>query len=45
MVEFHRRYHASGAKAESLRQARLATLRNSATRHPFYWSAFVVVGP
>lgn len=48
MVEFHRRYRAApttpAAKAEALRQARLTTLRDSATRHPFYWSSFVLVG-
>lgn len=44
MVDFHRRYRAGGGKAEALRQARLARLRDGATRHPFYWSAFVLVG-
>jgi CHAT domain-containing protein len=48
MVDFHRRYRraggGAGAKAEALRQARLKMLRQPATRHPFYWSAFVLVG-
>jgi CHAT domain-containing protein/predicted negative regulator of RcsB-dependent stress response len=45
MVEFHREL-ASGEKsvAESLRQAQLALMKDRRYRHPFYWSAFVVVG-
>jgi len=48
MVAFHRALLASHetklAKAEALRKAKLALLRDPATRHPFYWSAFVLVG-
>lgn len=48
MVEFHR--HLLAAKgaprstSDSLRAAKLALLRHSRWRHPFYWSAFVLVG-
>ena len=31
-------------RAEALRQAQLAMLRNPATAHPVFWAAFVVVG-
>ena len=31
-------------KAEALRQAQLSLLRSSQYQHPFYWSAFVLVG-
>jgi CHAT domain-containing protein len=32
------------AKAEALRDARLALLRNSRYSHPYYWSPFVLIG-
>ena len=32
------------SKSEALRQAQLSLLRNPKYRHPFYWSAFVLVG-
>jgi CHAT domain-containing protein len=31
-------------KAEALRQAALALMKNQQYRHPFYWAAFVMVG-
>jgi CHAT domain-containing protein len=51
MLGFHRRlqaHQASGnskaSKAEALRHAAIALLRNPATSHPFYWAGFVLVG-
>ncbi len=43
MVLFHRNLRATG-KAEALRQAQQTLLHTTATRHPFYWAGFVVVG-
>jgi CHAT domain-containing protein len=31
-------------KAEALRQAQLNLLHDPATRHPFYWAPFVLIG-
>lgn len=31
-------------KAEALRQAQISTLKNNAFSHPFFWSAFILVG-
>jgi len=51
MVEFHRQLQAKRqdgkprvTKAEALRQASLKLMKQSRSRHPFYWAAFVVVG-
>jgi CHAT domain-containing protein len=48
MVAFHRALLAAKdtnlAKAEALRTAKLSLLRDARSRHPFYWSAFVLVG-
>jgi CHAT domain-containing protein len=48
MIEFHRRLLAAKeapfAKAEALRGAKLALLKDARWRHPFYWSPFVLVG-
>jgi CHAT domain-containing protein/TolA-binding protein len=49
MVGFHRHLvrggRARGAvKAEALRAAQLELLRDAATRHPFYWAGFVLIG-
>ncbi|NER35028.1 MAG: CHAT domain-containing protein [Oscillatoria sp. SIO1A7] len=32
------------SKAEALRQAQLAVLKNPAHNHPYFWSAFILVG-
>jgi len=32
------------SKAEALRQAQLALIKQEAFQHPFYWSAFILVG-
>jgi CHAT domain-containing protein len=45
MIEFHRqlRQPSKVSKAEALRRAQLHLLRGR-YRHPFYWSAFVLIG-
>ncbi|MEO1295806.1 MAG: CHAT domain-containing protein [Cyanobacteria bacterium J06636_16] len=45
MEEFYRQLgSAQITKAEAIRQAQLTLLRNRRYRHPFFWSAFVLVG-
>jgi CHAT domain-containing protein len=45
MAQFYRALKTPGmSKAEALRQAQLSLLRNPKYQHPFYWSAFVLVG-
>lgn len=45
MTEFYRAIQTPKmSKAEALRQAQLSLLRNPQYQHPFYWSAFVLVG-
>ena len=35
---------ANVTKAEALRQAQISTLKNDTFSHPFFWSAFIIVG-
>ncbi|MFM6132600.1 MAG: CHAT domain-containing protein, partial [Sphaerospermopsis kisseleviana] len=35
---------AKNTKAEALRSAQLAILKNENFTHPYYWSAFVLIG-
>ena len=45
MTQFYRVLKNSEiSKAEALRQAQLSLLRDPKYQHPFYWSAFVLVG-
>jgi CHAT domain-containing protein len=46
MIAFHRALAGPGetSKAEALRSAALALMREQAWRHPFYWAGFSVVG-
>jgi CHAT domain-containing protein len=47
MSEFYRqltRSEAGMTKAEALRQAQLALLNDPLHKHPYYWSAFILVG-
>jgi CHAT domain-containing protein len=47
MVDFHRHLLAGKApfaKAAALRAAKLDMLRKTRWKHPFYWSAFVLIG-
>lgn len=44
MVRYYERLRAGEGRTEALRHARLSLLAEPATRHPFYWSGFVVSG-
>lgn len=44
MVELHRRLLAGSPKAQALREASLALMKDERYRHPFYWAGFVLVG-
>jgi CHAT domain-containing protein len=45
MSEFYRAIVTSEvSKAEALRQAQIAILKNSQFQHPFFWATFVVIG-
>jgi CHAT domain-containing protein len=44
MVAFHRELRAGRGRAEALRRAMRAQMRQPQWRHPFYWAAFTVIG-
>jgi CHAT domain-containing protein len=45
MVEFYKNLKKPGiSKAEALRQTQLTFLQDADFQHPFYWSAFVLIG-
>ncbi len=45
MQEFYRNVKTGDrSNAESLRQAQIATIRSKDFSHPFYWSAFIIIG-
>lgn len=44
MTNFYQQLSASSIKAEALRQAQLAMLRDENVSHPAYWAAFTVIG-
>ena len=45
MTQFYRALKTPGtSKAKALRQAQLSLLQNPKYQHPYYWSAFVLVG-
>ncbi|MFM2311219.1 MAG: hypothetical protein RLZZ04_495 [Cyanobacteriota bacterium] len=45
MTNFYRKLAQDNiTKAEALRQAQISTLKNDAFSHPFFWSAFILVG-
>ncbi|MEA5533663.1 CHAT domain-containing protein [Crocosphaera sp. XPORK-15E] len=45
MKQFYRQLATKkSSKAEALRQAQLAMLKNPWYKHPFYWSAYILVG-
>ena len=44
MTNFYRELTKDVSKAEALRQAQISTLKEDAFDHPFFWSAFILVG-
>ena len=44
MVHFHERLTAGATKSAALREAALSVLHKRASRHPFYWAPFVLIG-
>ena len=44
MGQFYQELSHQGTKAEALRQAQLALLKNPWYRHPFYWAPYILVG-
>lgn len=44
MTEFYEALGKGKTKAEALRSAQIALLQNPRTAHPYYWSAFILVG-
>lgn len=44
MVEFYQELKAGRPLAQALNGAQLAVLKNSKTRHPYYWAPFVLIG-
>lgn len=44
MVGYYARLRAGAGRGDALRQAKLAILHQSATRHPYYWAAFIQSG-
>jgi CHAT domain-containing protein len=44
MTRFYRHLAGGAPKAEALRRARLDLRRDDATRHPYYWAPFVLLG-
>lgn len=44
MINFYRRFSQGANKAEAMREASLALLKDPRYHHPFYWASFIVVG-
>ena len=44
MVDYYGRLLAGQPRADALRQAQLAMLRNPGADHPFYWAGFISSG-
>jgi CHAT domain-containing protein len=44
MERFYTELKAGRPKAEALRQAQIALLRERATAHPYLWAPFVLIG-
>ncbi|MBD2303548.1 CHAT domain-containing protein [Nostoc sp. FACHB-190] len=44
MIRFYEELRNRATKAEALRQAQLAILRDEQFSHPYYWAAFVLIG-
>ncbi|MCP2729862.1 CHAT domain-containing protein, partial [Limnofasciculus baicalensis] len=44
MVDFYQQLKTAPIKAEALRQAQLTMLKDDSLKHPYYWSAFTMIG-
>jgi len=44
MVDYYKRLLAGEPRADALRQAQLAMLRNPGVQHPFHWAGFISSG-
>jgi CHAT domain-containing protein len=44
MEEYYRRLLKGDGRSKALREAQEAMIANPATRHPYYWPAFVFIG-
>jgi CHAT domain-containing protein len=44
MTTFYKQLAAGQLKAEALRRAQIATMRDPRFAHPYYWSAFIILG-
>jgi CHAT domain-containing protein len=44
MVAYYARLRAGDGRGDALRQAKLSILRRQATRHPYFWAAFIQSG-
>ena len=44
MIEYYARLRAGDGRGDALRQAKLAVLKRSRLRHPYYWAAFIQSG-
>jgi CHAT domain-containing protein len=44
MSEYYTQLSAGTGRAQALREAQLAMLKNSNRAHPYYWAAFVLIG-
>jgi CHAT domain-containing protein len=44
MVAYYARLRAGFGRGDALRQAKLAILRHTSLRHPYYWGGFIQSG-
>lgn len=44
MIKFYQQLKTAPIKAEALRQAQLEMIRSDSLSHPYYWSAFTMIG-
>jgi CHAT domain-containing protein len=44
MIEYYQRLENGEGRGEALRQVQLAMLGNAATKHPYFWAAFIPTG-
>lgn len=44
MVQYYKKLKQGKSRSQAMRQIRLAFLKNSRLRHPYYWAAFILSG-